>query len=300
MNYIELLEKYNFLLSENNRLTEENKRLKTQLGLTKTDPSKNRNAKLTSEKIIIDSRSTDNNSFSYVNNTSDSISKIKLFMSLFKGRDDVYAKRWKNKKKATSGYSPACLNQWEAGLCGKPKISCAKCANKLYAALDKHVIEDHLRGNIVVGIYPMLQDETCYFLAMDFDEAGWQNDISTVREVCAEFDIPMAVERSRSGNGGHVWFFFQERLSAALARKFGTALLTFSMNRRHEIPFRLPTDRDGTRAPNPTCRNAADGPGIRYHRQRNGEQINGIRTLLLKLIKGGVGSKTTCGNAIDT
>ena len=173
-----------------------------------------------------------------VNNTSDSISKIKLFMSLFKGRDDVYAKRWENKKKATSGYSPVCLNQWQVGLCGKPKISCTKCANKLYAALDEHVIEDHLRGNIVAGIYPMLPDETCYFLAMDFDEADWQNDISMVREVCTEFNIPVAVERSQSGNGGHVWFFFENRISAVLARKFGTALVTFSMNRRHEIRFK--------------------------------------------------------------
>lgn len=130
------------------------------------------------------------------------------------------------------------MNQWQAGLCGKPKIHCAKCANKLYALLDEHVIEDHLRGNIVAGIYPMLPDETCYFLVMDFDEDGWQDDISMVREVCAEFDIPLTVERSQSGNGGHVWFFFEDRLSASLARKFGTALLTYSMSKRHEIPFK--------------------------------------------------------------
>lgn len=134
-------------------------------------------------------------------------------MSLFKGRDDVYAKKWENKKKATSGYSPVCLNQWQAGLCGKPKVSCSKCANQLYDAVDEHVIEDHLRGNIVAGIYPMLPDETCHFLAMDFDEAGWQDGVTTVREVCAEFDIPVAVERSQSGNGAHVWFFFKNRFS---------------------------------------------------------------------------------------
>ncbi len=140
--------------------------------------------------------------------------------------------------KSNIGIFAHCLNQWQAGLCGKPKIRCAKCANKLYAVLDERAIEDHLRGNIVAGIYPMLPDETCYFLAMDFDEAAWQDDISMVREVCAEFDIPMAVERSQSGNGGHVWFFFEDRLPAALARKFGTALVTFCMNRRHEIPFK--------------------------------------------------------------
>ena len=128
-------------------------------------------------------------------------------MSFFKGRNDVYAIRWENKRKALSGYSPFCLNQWQAGLCGKPKISCSKCANKLYAPLDKHVIDDHLRGKIVAGIYPMLQDETCYFLAIDFDDSDWQKDVSILREVCVDFDIPVAVERSRSGNGGHMWFF---------------------------------------------------------------------------------------------
>jgi hypothetical protein len=238
MKYKELFEKYNRLLSENSSLTEENNRLKTQLGMTKSKPSKNSITKIIAEKTILNDESTEGASFLHVNNTSDSISKIKLFMSLFKGRDDVYAKWWENKKKATSGYSPVCLNQWQVGLCKKPKISCTKCANKLYAAFDEYVIEDHLRGNIVAGIYPMLPDESCYFLAMDFDEEDWQNDISVVREVCTEFNIPVAVERSKSGNGGHVWFFFENRISVVLVRKFGTALVTFSMNRRHEIRFK--------------------------------------------------------------
>ncbi len=238
MNYDELFEKYNLLLNENNRLAEENIRLKTQLGITDFTRSEIIIAKNIAENAIPDEKPHDDTSFFNVNNKSDSISKIKLFISLFKGRDDVYATRWENKKKATSGYSPVCLNQWQAGLCGKPKVSCSKCANKSYAVLDEHVIEDHLRGNIVAGIYPMLPDETCCFLAMDFDEIGWQKDISMVREVCAEFNIPVTVERSQSGNGGHVWVFFENRISAVLARKFGTALLTFSMNKRHEIRFK--------------------------------------------------------------
>ncbi|RLC04079.1 MAG: helicase [Deltaproteobacteria bacterium] len=238
MDYRKLLEKYNLLLSENNRLIKENDKLKAQLGITKRMPSENPIAESTTEKNMLDDEPADSTSFSDVNNTSDSISKIKLFMSLFKGRDDVYAKKWENKKKATSGYSPVCLNQWKVGLCGKPKTPCSKCANQLYATLDEHVIEDHLRGSIIAGIYPMLLDETCYFLAMDFDEAGWQNDVTAVRTICAEFDIPVAVERSQSGNGGHLWFFFENRLPAGLARKFGAALLTFSMNRRHEIHFK--------------------------------------------------------------
>ena len=160
MNYKELLEKYNLLLNENNRLTEENNRLKAQLGITNSESFKIKNI---ADNAAPDDESHDDPSFFNVNNTSDSVSKIKLFMSLFKGREDVYAMRWENKKKSTSGYSPVCLNQWKDGVCGKPKISCSKCANKSYSALDEHVIEDHLRGNIVVGIYPMLPDETCYF-----------------------------------------------------------------------------------------------------------------------------------------
>ena len=87
-------------------------------------------------------------------------------------------------------------------------------------------------------IYPMLPDETCSFLAIDFDDDGWKKDITIIREVCNEFDIPVAVERSQSGNGAHIWFFFEEPVSASLARKFGTGLLTFSMNRRHELKFK--------------------------------------------------------------
>ncbi len=144
-----------------------------QLGITKCIPSENRIAESTTEKNMLADEPTDSTSFSDINNTSDSISKIKLFMSLFKGRDDVYAKKWENKKKATSGYSPVCLNQWQVGLCGKPKTPCSKCANQLYAVLDEHVIENHLRGSIIAGLYPMLPDETCHFLAIDFDKAAY-------------------------------------------------------------------------------------------------------------------------------
>ena len=234
MDYKELLEKYTILLAEVKRLTRENSRLKTQLELRASDPpekTKNVEKKTCGE--------SDPHHFeSAIDNTSDSGVKIHLFMSLFKGRSDVYAKRWENKKKGTCGYSPVCLNQWRQGVCKKPKISCLKCDNKDYAALDDDAIENHLRGSIVVGIYPMLQDETCHFLAVDFDEADWQGDISVFRNVCTELSLPVAVERSRSGNGGHGWFFFETPVSAALARKLGTILLTTAMNKRHEIQFK--------------------------------------------------------------
>ncbi len=237
MKFKELVEKYNALLKEAEHLRKENSILKEKLGEDQAGPSLIKD-EFSKKQITSDVKTSNNPAHLKINKKSDPASKIKLFMSLFKGRNDVYATRWKNKKKAISGYAPVCLNEWQAGLCGKPKIPCPKCQNKSYAALDESVIENHLKGNLVAGVYPMLSDETCCFLAMDFDDSGWQGDVSIVRETCDEFKIPVAVERSQSGNGGHIWFFFEDRISAPLARKFGTALLTFSMNRRHEIKFK--------------------------------------------------------------
>ena len=238
MDYTELLRKYCVLLEEVERLRKENSRLRAQLEIVTSEPPGNTPEDLKINEKTPCEESLTHNFKSVVNNTSDSSAKIHLFISLFKGRGDVYAKRWENKNKGISGYSPVCLNQWQAGVCKKPKVSCSKCENKDYAALDENAIENHLRGNIVAGVYPMLQDETCHFLAVDFDEADWQNDISVFRDICIELSIPVAVERSRSGKGGHVWFFFETFVSAALARKFGTILLTAAMNKRHEIQFR--------------------------------------------------------------
>jgi hypothetical protein len=95
-----------------------------------------------------------------------------------------------------------------------------------------------LRGNLVAGIYPLRQDETCHFLAIDFDKDDWQKDVSTLRDVCAAFAVPVAIERSRSGHGAHAWFFFAAPITASLARKFGSALLTYAMSERHEIKFK--------------------------------------------------------------
>lgn len=237
MDYKKLLEKYNILLEHVDRLTEENRRLKAKLGLQETQALRNTTQAIQME-YVPDGETNDVIPLADVCSTSDSTSKIRLFMSLFKGREDVYARRWENKNKGASGYAPVCLNQWQPWVCSKPKNPCSKCKNKSYAVLDENAIEDHLRGNTVVGIYPMLPDETCCFLAMDFDEADWLKDVSAVRDVCNEFEIPLAVERSRSGVGGHAWFFFENPIPAVLARKFGTALLTCTMDRRHEIKFK--------------------------------------------------------------
>ena len=238
MEYQELLRKYNILLEQVDQLTKENRRLKAKLGLQEPPTLRDTTQPIQMQIAVPDGESNNLKPYANITSSSDSILKISLFMSLFKGRKDVYARRWENKKKGTSGYAPVCLNQWKPGVCRKPKIPCSKCNNKSYAVLDKNAIEDHLRGITVVGIYPMLPDETCCFLAMDFDAADWLKDVSALRDVCNEFEIPLAIERSRSGVGGHAWFFFEHQISAVLARKFGTALLTCTMDRRHEIKFK--------------------------------------------------------------
>jgi len=158
-------------------------------------------------------------------------------MSLFKGRDDLYAKRWENRE-GRSGYAPVCLNEWKPGFCGKPEVKCASCEHRSYAALDEKVIEAYLRGNLVAGVYPLRRDEKCHFLAIDFDKDGWQQDVPTLKEVCTAFAVPVAIERSRSGHGAHAWFFFADPVAASLARKFGSALLTCAMSERHQIKFK--------------------------------------------------------------
>ena len=168
---------------------------------------------------------------------SESDEKIALFMSLFKGRTDVYAKKWQNKK-GFSGYSPVCLNEWAPGICNKPRIKCSMCGKQSYGPLDESVIEKHLRGGGIIGVYPMNLDETCHFLAIDFDKEGWEKDIAVIRDICSKFEIPVAIERSQSGNGSHAWFFFEQKICAVSARKFGTSLLTHSMGKRHEISFK--------------------------------------------------------------
>lgn len=248
MDFKALQEKYQQLLLENNRLREEIKRLKTQLGGdARHEESQGSDSKVSeylaaTEPELFD-RQTETKPptpSEVLNKRSDASEKIRLFRSLFRGRDDVYAKRWENKAKETAGYSPACGNEWKPGICQKPKIKCSVCKHQDFLPLDEAAIDAHLRGrqNLVAGIYPMLSNETCWFLAIDFDDDGWQKDVRTLREVCSLFGVPVAVERSRSGNGAHAWFFFENPVQASLARKFGSALLTYAMSKRHELTFK--------------------------------------------------------------
>lgn len=237
MDFEDLFEKYQKLHTENKKLREENEALKEKLGLNakkKSDQDQDNANNFTLE--LVAQESLCEIQLSALKNFTNSAEKISLFISLFKGRDDVYAKRWQSKD-GRSGYAPVCLNEWKSGLCRKPRGKCFDCPRKSYDVLDEKIIEAHLRGDIVAGLYPMCQDDTCHILAVDFDDDGWQKDISTLREVCSTFDVPVAIERSRSGSGAHAWFFFEDRITAHLARKFGASLLTYSMSRRHEITF---------------------------------------------------------------
>ncbi|HMF61542.1 MAG TPA: DEAD/DEAH box helicase family protein, partial [Vicinamibacterales bacterium] len=176
-----------------------------------------------------------------VDRTSSSQAKIALFRSLFRGREDVYPRRFESRTTGKSGYAPACGNEWVRGICEKPRIKCAECPNRRFLPVTDDVIRWHLSGRdetgqaFVAGVYPLLQDETCFFLAVDFDKAGWQEDAAAFLEACRRLNLPVVLERSRSGRGAHVWFFFEEAIPAALARRLGSHVLTETMEGRPDV-----------------------------------------------------------------
>ncbi|MGL6161959.1 TOTE conflict system archaeo-eukaryotic primase domain-containing protein [Microbulbifer sp.] len=160
--------------------------------------------------------------------------KIALFRRLFRGRTDVYPLRWESAK-GKSGYSPACGNEWKPGICHKPKIKCGDCSQRLLLPVTDQVIYDHLAGKQTVGIYPLLADESCYFLAADFDKADWREDARAFMQSCQELVIPAALEISRSGQGAHVWIFFAEPVPAREARQLGAALIRHTCERNRQL-----------------------------------------------------------------
>ena len=170
--------------------------------------------------------------------------KIALFRSLFRGREDVYPRRFESVSSGRSGYAPACANEWVPGVCGKPRIKCAECPNRGFLAVTDNEIRWHLSGAddrgkpFVMGVYPMLLDETCHFLAVDFDGPTWAADAGAYLDACAALDVPSALERSRSGVGGHVWIFFDHAVPAGVARRLGALLLTEAMDKRPDLGFR--------------------------------------------------------------
>jgi len=161
--------------------------------------------------------------------------KIGLFRRLFRGRTDVFPIRWESKTTAKSGYAPACANEWRAGVCEKPRIKCADCENRLLIPLSDEVIYKHLSGEHTVGVYPLLEDDTCYFLAVDFDAAQWRDDARAFKLSCETLGVPAILEISRSGNGAHAWLFFATRVSARDARRLGTAIISYTCARTRQL-----------------------------------------------------------------
>ena len=156
--------------------------------------------------------------------------KIALFRRLFHGRTDVYPVRWESTK-GKSGYSPACSNEWLPGVCKKPRIKCSDCNQRLLLPVTDQVIYDHLSGQRTIGVYPLLPDDTCFFLATDFDGASWKEDSLAFLRSCQELEVPATLEISRSGKGAHVWIFFAEAVSAREARQLGEALISHACAR---------------------------------------------------------------------
>ena len=199
------------LEAECKRLTEENSDLHRQLN--------HYQSKTTSQP-------PHETSASPIDNHSPSDEKVKLFRQLFRGREDIYSVRWENPQKGTAGYAPAYHRNWGEVV---PK------EERQYLPVDDHVIHNHLSGKITMGAYAILEDDRCWFLAADFDKKSWQQDCLAFLNSCDALGVSASLERSRSGNGGHVWIFFREPIQSSLARKLGSAILTHAMESRPEM-----------------------------------------------------------------
>ncbi|MCX5659624.1 MAG: DEAD/DEAH box helicase family protein [Planctomycetota bacterium] len=204
-------------LADCERLREENRRLRERLGLPQAEAS-----------LWPATPQPPTNGAAIINSKSSSDEKMSLFRRLFHGREDVYATRWEGRD-GKAGYSPACRRVWEKSSNKVPE------EDRAYFPLTDRVIYDHLTGQLTVGVYPLLTDERCWFLAADFDKASWQEDVTAFLKTCNEWNVPAVLERSRSGKGGHVWMFFESALPASQARKLGAAILTRTMERRHLV-----------------------------------------------------------------
>lgn len=173
---------------------------------------------------LMHSQGTGNSSSKIITKKSSLQEKIQLFRELFKGREDVYALRWESKNGA-KGYTPACEFEWKKPLCQKPHIKCSQCQNRKLLLLTDEVLIDHIRGKKTIGIYPLLQNGTCMFVAIDFDKGKWKKDVLAFARTCEDLNVPYHIERSRSGNGAHIWIFFMEAVTAKLARTLGMTIL---------------------------------------------------------------------------
>jgi len=216
-------------------LTDENRKLKRRIqkleaALKATERDDNiqeqvREAPVKSQSYDRPSRGAETKSGSVIDKYASPAEKIELYLSLFKGRSDVYAERFIHSKTGKPGYAPKKLPYYE------------RTNENIYEPYTPNVIQQHLLGKLIVGVFPITLEDTCYFLAIDLDAENWEEDVRALREVCSSFDIPVSVERSQSGNGAHCWFFFQSEVKASTARKLGSELIRQAMTRRHELDF---------------------------------------------------------------
>ncbi len=206
------------LRAELEHFRKENEELRRRLGMIADAPTPVYTTEAPELPLIADSLPS-------VSQNSVPEEKIKLFRSLFRGREDVYAVHWVNERIGKKGYSPACEDPFSLQK-GKPRK---------YLPLTDLVIAGHLDGNKTAGVFPLLKDNSCWFLACDFDKDGWQLDAVAYIEICKRFGVSAYLERSRSGNGGHVWIFFFAPISAVSARQLGMRILRVTMDVRGDL-----------------------------------------------------------------
>lgn len=222
---------YTQLLRENESLKKENQKLKALL--------KENNILLEEHNEISEIIVNDSNRPTA--EAKSNRSKISIFKALFVGKSDVIAKQYKYKNEDKIGYTPYCRNDWKYGVCPKKKGRsnglCKGCKAKSFVSYSDAIIKKHLKGEITLGIYPMLDGDKASFLVIDFDKKNWQKEVLVIAKLCSELEIPYAVERSRSGNGAHLWFFFKESHKAYDIRQFGFSILNQGMQKEDIIDF---------------------------------------------------------------
>lgn len=203
-------------------LLEENKKLKSEIHTLKNEIEK-----LKTYIFTADNNKQINVHSININSTLEE--KIRLYRSLFHGRNDVFALRWDNESKNTHGYKPYCINEWKHGICNKSEVKCSDCDFRKFKSLEDKDIVDHLSGQKTIGLYPLLSNDKCKLLAIDFDDTSWQKDVLLVVNTFSKFNISTSIERSRSGDGCHLWVFFYEEISARIARYFGNLILNYTL-----------------------------------------------------------------------